>query len=130
MGGLGGEVGVFDLFWRRLLASLQEGLIRPILDRGPIPLVAGVLICPEQARVYLLHQAVVVRPRFYPISITLRALDLPINRNLHSSDQLPHINLHLLILILIGPSSGRRSSPYPAVACQQWSAMSTELQSQ
>src|SRR5215213_6126002 len=99
MRGLRGEAGVFDLIRRRHLASLREGLVRPILDRGPIPLVAGVHICPEQARVYLLHQVIVVRPRFYPIRITLRALDLPINRNLHSSDQLPHINLHLLILI-------------------------------
>src|SRR5215203_6929915 len=111
MRGLRGEVGVFDLIRRRHLASLREGLVRTILDRGPIALVAGVLICAEQARVYLLHQVVVVRPRFYPIGVTLGSLDLPIDRNLHSSDQLPHFNLHFLILI--GPSSGRRSSPYP-----------------
>src|SRR5919202_3642879 len=112
MRGLRGEAGVFDLIWRRHFASLREGLVRPVLDRGPVPLVAGVHICPEQARVYLLHQVVVVRPRFYPIRVTLRTLNLPINRNLHSSDQLPHSNLHLLIR----SSSGRRSSSCPAVA--------------
>src|ERR687885_748194 len=112
MRSLCGEVGVFDLIRRRHLASLREGLVRLILDCGPIPLVARILICAEQARVYSLHQVVVVRPRFYPIGVTLRALNLPINRNLHSSDQLPHSNLHLLV----GPSSGGRSSPCPAVA--------------
>src|SRR5260370_4488192 len=49
---------------------------------------------PPQARVYLRYQAVVVRPLVYPIRVTLGSPDLPVKRNLHSSDQLPHVNLH------------------------------------
>src|SRR5882724_5352950 len=95
MRGLRGEAGPFELSRRRRAASDPDGLVRLILYRGPILLVAGVHTSPKHARVYLRHQAVVVRPRFYPIGRTLRFLHLPIERNLHSSDQLPHISLHL-----------------------------------
>src|SRR3982075_559109 len=40
----------------------------------------------------------ILRPRCYPIRSTVRALNLPINGNLHSSDQLPHGNLHIVPL--------------------------------
>src|SRR4030081_2594398 len=91
-----GEAGPFDLSRCRRAASDPGGLVRLILYRGPISLVAGVHTSPKHARVYLRHQAVVLRPRFYPIRSTLRALHLPIDRNLHSSDQLPHANLPIV----------------------------------
>src|SRR6266850_4044971 len=94
MRGLHNEAGPFELCRRRRAASDPGGLVRLILYPGPILLVAGVHTSPKQARVYLRRQAVVFRPRFYPIRAMLRPLDLPINRNLHSSDQLPHVNLH------------------------------------
>src|SRR5215831_16853766 len=90
-----GEAGPFNLSRRRRAASDPDGLVRFILYRSPIPLVAGVHTSTKHARVYLRHQAVVVRPRFHPIRSTLRPLNLPINRNLHSSDQLPHANLQV-----------------------------------
>src|SRR5882724_8185459 len=94
MRGLRGEAGPFELSRRRRAASDPEGLVRLILYCGPILLVAGVHASPKHARVYLRRQAVVFRPRFYPIRAMLGPLNLPINRNLHSSDQLPHVNLH------------------------------------
>src|SRR6266404_3487893 len=94
MRGLCGEAGPFELSRRRRAASDPDGLVRLILYRGPILLVAAVHTSPKHARVYLRRQAVVFRPRFYPIRAILRPLHLPINRNLHSSDQLPHVNLH------------------------------------
>src|SRR5216683_933321 len=94
MRGLRREAGPFELSRRRQLASHREGLVRLILYRGPTLLVAGVHAAPKQACVYLRYQAVVVRPLVYPIRVTLGSLDLPIDRNLHSSDQLPHVNLH------------------------------------
>src|ERR1700687_4326733 len=96
MRGLRDEAGVFDLLPRRRAAGDPGGLVRLILYRGPIPLVAGVHTSPKHARVYLRHHAVVLRPRLYPIRSTLRALNLPIDRNLHSSDQLPHANLPIV----------------------------------
>src|SRR6266446_9714206 len=98
MRGLRGEAGPFELSRRRRAASDPDGLVRLILYRGPILLVAGVHTSPKHARVYLRRQAVVFRPRFYPIRAMLRPLDLPIKRNLHSSDQLPHVNLHFFRL--------------------------------
>src|SRR6266849_1936132 len=94
MRGLRREAGPFELSRRRQLASHREGLVRLILYRGPTLLVAGVHAAPKQACVYLRYQAVDVRPLVYPIRVTLGSLDLPIDRNLHSSDQLPHVNLH------------------------------------
>src|SRR6266446_2952315 len=94
MRGLRGEAGPFEFSRRRRTAGDPDGLVWIILYRGPILLVAGVHTSPKHARVYLRRQAVVFRPRFYPIRAMLRPLDLPIKRNLHSSDQLPHVNLH------------------------------------
>src|SRR5260370_3453695 len=94
MRGLRREAGPFELSRRRQLASQREGLVRLILYRGPTLLVAGVHAAPKQACVYLRYPAVDVRPLVYPIRVTLGSLDLPIDRNLHSSDQLPHVNLH------------------------------------
>src|SRR4030095_5252608 len=95
MRSMGGEAGPFDLSRSRRAASDPDGLVRVILYRGPIPLVAGVHTSPKHTRVYLRHHAVVVRPCFYPIRSTLRPLHLPVNRNLHPSDQLPHANLQV-----------------------------------
>src|SRR5258705_12350096 len=94
MRGLCGEAGPFELSRRRRAASDPGRLFWLILYRGPILFVAGVHTSPKHARVYLRRQAVVFRPRFYPIRFMLWPLYLPINRNLHSSDQLPHFNLH------------------------------------
>src|SRR5882724_1559865 len=94
MRGLRGEAGPFELSRRRRAASDPDGLVWLILYRGPILLVAGVHTSPKHARVYLRRQAVGFRPRFYPIRAMLRPLHLSINSNLHSSDQLPHVNLH------------------------------------
>src|SRR5215471_6831464 len=90
-----GEAGPFDLSRRGRAASDPDGLVRFILYRSPIPLVAGVHTSTKHARVYLGHQAVVLRPRLHPIRSTLRPLRLPISRNPHSSDQLPHANLQV-----------------------------------
>src|SRR5882724_6767349 len=92
MRGLRGEAGPFELSRRRRAASDPDGLVRLIPYRGPILLVAGVHTSPKHARVYVRRQAVVFRPRFYPIRAMLGPLYLPINRNLHSSEQLPHAN--------------------------------------
>src|SRR6516164_3599476 len=97
MRGLRGEAGPFDLSSRRRIISNLDRLVWLFLYRGPILLVAGVHTSPKHARVYLRHQTVVVRPRFYPIRKTLRPLHLTINRNLHCSDQLPHASLHLFL---------------------------------
>src|SRR5262249_30134669 len=69
MGGPRGEVGPFDLSRRRRAAGDEDGLVWLALNRCPIPLVAGVHAGPKQARVYLRHQAVVLRPRLYPIPV-------------------------------------------------------------
>src|SRR5262249_25288275 len=58
MGGLRGEAGPFDLVLRRRPAG-PEWLVRLILNRGPVPLVARVHVRPEEARVDLRHQVVV-----------------------------------------------------------------------
>src|SRR5215468_4086496 len=89
------EAGPLDLSRRRRTTSNPDRVVGLFLYRGPILLVAGVHTSPKHARVYLRHQPVVVRPRFYPTSGTPRTLDLPINRDLHSSDQLPHANLQV-----------------------------------
>src|ERR1700736_893540 len=99
MRGLRGEAGPFEFSRRRRASSDPDGLVRLILYRGPILLVAGVHTSPKQARVYLRRQAVVFRPRFYPIRAMLTPLHLPINRNLHSSDQLPHVNPHFRLSV-------------------------------
>src|ERR1700730_10970057 len=71
MRGLRGEAGPFELSGRRRAASDPDRLERLILYPGPILLVAGVQTSPKQARVYLRRQAVVFRPRFYPIRAIL-----------------------------------------------------------
>src|SRR6266403_4804041 len=59
------------------------------LDRGSVWFVPRVHACPEHARVYFGHQAVVVRPGLYPIRVS----HFPVERNLRRSDQLPHARL-------------------------------------
>src|SRR6266849_2464383 len=102
MRGARGKAGPFDLSRRRCAAGDPDGPVRLILYRGPILLVAGVHTSSKHARVYFRRQAVVVRPRFYPI---LSPLHLPINRNLHSSDQLPHANLDFRIGFVVDGES-------------------------
>src|SRR5437867_3996098 len=100
---LGGEACPLDLSRRRQPVSHREELVRRILYHTPIALVAGVHTCPKQTRVYLRHQVVVVRPRFYPVRVALGPLDLPIERHLHPRNQLTHTNPHIV-------SSGRHSA--------------------
>src|SRR5215472_12253412 len=99
MRGARGEAGPFDLSRRRQIASHRVGLVRLILYHGPICLVAWVHTSPKHAHVYLRRQAVVFRPRVYPIRDTLRPLHLSVNGNLHSSDQFPHANLQVTCAI-------------------------------
>src|SRR5215470_12904856 len=72
MRGLRDEAGPLDLSRRRPTTSNPDRVVGLFLYRGPILLVAGVHTFPKHARVYLRHQAVVVRSRFYPIRRTLR----------------------------------------------------------
>src|SRR5258705_12239148 len=105
MRGLCGEAGPFELSRRRRAASDPGRLVWIILYPGPILLVAGVHPSPKHARVYLRRQSVVFRPRFYPIRAMLGTLHLSINSNLHSSDQLPHVNLHFRLSASTVPAS-------------------------
>src|SRR5262245_20961022 len=125
MQGLRGEAGPFDLSRRRRATSNPDRLVRLFLYRGPILLVAGVHTFPKHARVYLRSQAVVVRPRFYPIRRTLRPFHLPINRNLHCSDQLTHASLRSFVVslfpggvILLGRSP--RAPPSQRLSYSSW----------
>src|SRR5258708_35238458 len=110
MRGLGDEGGRLELSRRGRAASDPDGSVRLILYGGPMLSVAGVHTSAKHARVYLRRQAIVFRPRFYPIRARLRPLDLSINRNLHSSAQLPHVNLYF-------PLS---ASPLAVSATRRW----------
>src|SRR5213082_171224 len=96
MRGLRGEARPVNLSRRRRIASDPDRLVRLFSNRRPVSLVTGVHTSAKYAGVYLLHNFVVVRPRFYPIDGAFGSLYFPINRNLHSGDQLPHSNLQVI----------------------------------
>jgi Amidase len=93
MRGLLNEAGPFDLTFRWNPVRQPVGLVRLILYRGPILLVVGVHAAPDYACIYLLRQAVVLRPRLDPIRVALRPLNFPVDRHLHSGNQFTHANL-------------------------------------
>src|SRR5256885_679846 len=88
-----GEAGPFGLSGRRRATGVPGGLVGVIPNSRPVPLVAGVHPASQHARVYLRRQAVVLGPRSYPIRSPFRPLNLAVNRNLHSRDQLAHANI-------------------------------------
>src|SRR5262245_21691109 len=107
VGGIGviddaaGPTGPFDLSRYRRTTSNPDRLVRLFLYRGPILLVAAVHTSAKHTRVYLRHQAVVVRPCLYPIRRNLRPRHLAINRNLHCSDQLSHASLRSIYRVIL-----------------------------
>src|SRR5262245_32444178 len=67
------KAGPFEFSRRRRTTCNPDRLVRLFLNRGPILFIPGVHTAPKHARVYLRHQPIVVRPRFYPIRRTLQA---------------------------------------------------------
>jgi len=107
-----------DLRERHLVGAVLLRTAPPLfvglLDRGPILLVVGVHPAPKQAGVDLRHQVVVVSPSFDPVCISVRPLDLAVDRSLHPGNQLPHGYLFSVQGIVCGDAI----RPVAAPACR------------